>query len=352
MRPLFAKHGVHALVDGQYGSTGKGALAAWLAVKAVEDHVPFMASLYSGGPNSGHTFYDLDGGKHVLKQLPTFAVASHLLGHNVPIHLTAGAIIDPDVLFAEATRYAKLPIYVHPNAAVVYPVDKAAEHSGSVAEVAGTRSGAGAALARKVLRDPTCTWQWFVDRNRDKLPRNVKTSSVFVVPWSHHRIFMEVSQGFSLGLNQQFYPKCTSRECTVAQGISDASLPPKSVTMTYMSVRTYPIRVGNVDGHSSGDCYDDQMEIKWKDIGQQPELTTVTQRERRIFTWSWNQFDDARFANEPDWVFINFLNYCNKLDQQQILKDLKRAGSELGANFGVIGGYGPEIKDVVVHDEA
>lgn len=60
---LFEKSGVHCLVDGQFGSTGKGALAYWLAHQAREK--PFHGAIYSGGPNSGHTFYH-NGEKHVV----------------------------------------------------------------------------------------------------------------------------------------------------------------------------------------------------------------------------------------------------------------------------------------------
>jgi len=57
---------------------------------------------------------------------------------------------------------------------------------------------------------------------------------------------MEVSQGFSLGINSEFYPKVTSRECTVMQGLADARIAPSKLAKTYMAIRTYPIRVGDV----------------------------------------------------------------------------------------------------------
>ena len=113
---LFDKVGAHVIVDGQFGSTGKGVLAAWLAREAVSSGTKFDAVMTSAGPNSGHTFYHNDE-KHVLKQLPTFAVASHLMGVTVPIVLTAGAIIHPDILREEAKKYPGIPIHVHPCAA-------------------------------------------------------------------------------------------------------------------------------------------------------------------------------------------------------------------------------------------
>jgi len=119
--PLFEATGAHVLVDGQYGSTGKGVLAAWLALRAMERGIVFDTVVSNAGPNSGHTFYH-GSEKHVLKQLPTFAVASYLL-HNEDfapdVVLSAGAIIDPIQLGVEAEKYPGITIHVHPNAAVI-----------------------------------------------------------------------------------------------------------------------------------------------------------------------------------------------------------------------------------------
>lgn len=340
----FAKTGVHALVDGQFGSTGKGALAAFLAHQAIEENAKFGGVISNAGPNSGHTFYH-NGEKHVLKQLPTFAVALYLLGKTVPVYLTAGAIIDPDILIAEAMKYPNIPIYVHSCAAVITPQDKEAEHSGTVQAVAGTRSGTGAVLARKVLRDPTVIFadsealQW--------VPKNVRLYDNEGWNWTEERYFLEVSQGFSLGLNEaRFYPKTTSRECTVMQGLADARLPPQSVEMTYLSVRTYPIRVGNFEGFSSGGHYPDQRETTWEEIGQTPELTTVTQRIRRVFTFSAIQFMEAVEANCPTHVFLNFLNYLTDDKQRGILESMERMSRNASQPFDLLLGFGPEPKDV------
>lgn len=350
MNRLIEDAGVHVVCDGQYGSTGKGVLAAWLAMVANIERKDFMATVSNAGPNSGHTFYHGDM-KIVLKQLPTFAVASHLLGRTHPVFLSAGAVIDPEILRKEASEFPTLPIFVHPNAAVITPEDKQMEHSGSVAAVAGTRSGTGAALARKVLRDPTAVWAHYARYGTYpsidlKMPPNVMTGTMDDVH-PLNRIFMEISQGFSLGLNQQFYPKCTSRECTVAQGLADAGISPRRLTKVYMSIRTFPIRVGNVDGFSSGEWYDDQKEVTWEAIGQKPELTTVTQRVRRVATFSYNQFFDAIRANEPDYVFVNFLNYLTEEQQEEFLESLRRVRNDIRW-FELIKGYGPKSSDVRV----
>jgi adenylosuccinate synthase len=344
---LFERAGVHVLVDGQYGSTGKGLLADWLAGQSQVQGILFDYNITNAGPNSGHTFYDQRGEKHVLKQLPSFAVSAYLRGYPAPtVILSAGAIIDPMVLYEEANCYPNLRILVHPMAAVVTDVDRHAEHSGTVAAVAGTRSGAGAALARKVLRDPKVVWCNSGESHR--MPPNVKTE-VRHIPYLSSRTMLEISQGYSLGLNSQFYPKVTSRNCNVAQGLADADLPPRSVAKTYMAIRTYPIRVGNVDGHSSGDWYPDQREVSWDSVGVAPELTTVTKRPRRIATFSVAQFLDACAANDPDWVFVNFLNYEGQYDEH-FIGSVKGLRNGTNRRFGVIGGYGPKSDDVRVID--
>lgn len=344
MLKLFENHGAHVLVDGQYGSTGKGVLAAWLALQAKEQRHVFAGCITSAGPNSGHTFYH-EGEKHVLKQLPTFAVASSLMGVDVPIYLSAGAVINPEILRAEAMKYPRVSIVVHPNAAVITPADIEAEHSGSVAAVAGTASGTGAAIARKVLRDPKAVWGAMA---RTMMAPNIVTGVPHLSTWIRP-YFVEVSQGFSLGINQKFYPKGTSRECTVAQAIADAGIPPRHVTKAYLSLRTYPIRVGDFGGHSSGGWYADQSETSWEKLGVERELTTVTKRVRRVATFSTQQFYDAARINDPDWVFLNFLNYPRQdVDPLEAIRGIR--AERRVRDFGIIGSVGPTSEDVEIID--
>lgn len=340
---LFAPYGVHAIVDGQYGSTGKGVLAAWLAEQPGADNI--AVAITNGGPNSGHTFYH-DGEKHALKQLPTFAVKRYLMGgRSCDAHLSAGAIINPAILKVEAEKYPGLRIFVHPNAAWLTPADVGAEHSGSVAAVAGTRSGTGATLARKVLRDPTAI---IGNHPLTGMPDNIHYyTNPFAGMLNDLCAVMEVSQGFSLGINDhRFYPKVTSRECTVMQGISDARISPRLVQRTYMSIRTFPIRVGDVDGYSAGGWYEDQKEVDWEMLDQIPELTTVTQRVRRVATFSRKQFLHAALANDPDFVFVNFLNYLNLADQVSFLSNLRGMREDCHKRFEIIGGHGATSGDV------
>lgn len=342
MRDLFKHNGIHCVVDGQFGSTGKGALSAWLAEQAFNDveNFHFGGSLYSGGPNSGHTCYFGDK-QIVLKQLPTFSVYMSHYHLIIPVYLTAGAIIDRDILRKEAEEYPDIPIFVHPNAAIVTDEDRKAEEIGSIAEVAGTRSGTGWALIRKIMRKPLA-----IAKNS---LGNIATNVVLL----NHRIkpeldayFMEVSQGFSLGINSEFYPKVTSRECTVMQGLADARIPPRHLARTYMAIRTFPIRVGNIDGYSSGDWYPDQYETSWEAIGATPEITTVTKRVRRVASFSMNQFFDACYANCPDFVFVSHADYIDNGELIALTENLEFARETMGQDFEFIFGFGPKVSDI------
>jgi len=338
MTDLFAPSGLHILAGGQFGSEGKGLMASWLAHMAVIETAQFKGVITNAGPNSGHTSY-FEGRKIVLKQLPTFAVHMSLLGIHIPVYFSAGAIIDANALVAEHLTYPDIPIFVHPCAAIVSISDKEEENDpqGSIFAVAGTRSGAGAVLARKVRRDRSAIYH-------NHSPRMFPYYHTIPDP-DYYPYFMEISQGFSLGLNDpMFFPKVTSRECTFMQGMADARVAARYYKRGYLCFRTFPIRVGNVDDISSGDWYGDQEETTWKEIGVPAELTTVTKRERRVATFSWNQFNDSVAANDPTHVFINFMNYLSPEDQEAFYnrhREVRRAFS-----YQFVFGYGARVDQV------
>lgn len=305
--------GFYAVVDGQYGSTGKGLLSSVLA-----EHLPGEVDIVTSnaGPNSGHTSYYFDE-KVVLRQLPTFSVMHQLFHGEMPwTRLNAGAIIEPDCLGAEVMAYVpnRAKLSVSDNAAVVSESSKNAE-TDMVGLIGSTGKGTGAALAAKVMRDPQAVFAGAFhedDRFRpfaDEFGSSDYDTNLNGMIEDGRTVLAEVSQGFSLSLNAGgFYPFCTSRDCTVGQAMSDANVHPSYYRDCAMVVRTFPIRVAG----NSGPCYADQTELDWEALGQTPELTTVTQKVRRIFTWSKAQFADAVAANRPGVVMVNFMNYLGE----------------------------------------
>ena len=340
MTDLFANGGLHILADGQFGSCGKGALASWLAHQAWKEGVNFGAVVTNAGPNSGHTFYH-DGIKSVFKQLPVFAVQSYLLGLNIPVYFSGGAIIDPHALGQEHARVPNLKVYVNRQAAIVDEETKQSEHdTETIAASASTLSGTGTALINKISRRPesifgNSAWaEMWPDYEQESI--NPKDE----------RVFMEVSQGFSLGYHSRFYPKVTSRECTFMQGMADARIAPRYYSRGYLAFRTFPIRVGNVAEGDSGGWYPDQRETTWEELCRPPEFTTVTKRMRRVATWSWQQFDEAMNANRPTHVFLNFMNYLDESQRERFFNAHLRKMGERSERYSFIIGNGPTVEDI------
>ena len=347
LRTLATKPGVITSVDGQYGSTGKGVINGAMG-QILSNTVNMVVT--NAGPNSGHTNY-FGNQKIVLKQLPTFGVTAHLTERNWEevgmrqqpphIRLSAGAVINPSILKTEMDEYqlTKIDVSVHRNAALIdaFLID---QDQKNVSSIASTGQGVGPALLRKTCRYPDAVWgqPTAFPGKQDYKPWDIRKC----------KIYMEVSQGYSLGINSGFYPHVTSRECTVSQAMADAQLPPNLHNHTIMSVRTFPIRVGNTD-NTSGPYYPDQTEITWDEIGVEPEFTTVTGRQRRVFTWSAQQYVDALLANDPDVIFLNFCNYLPGSQVNQFVIDNVMTPYVKVLNrspIAVILGFGPKYEDL------
>ena len=338
----FKHYGAYVSVDGQFGSTGKGVINGALA-ETFGDSVDAVTS--NAGPNSGHTSYSF-GEKIVLKQLPTFGVTAHRMYATPPrIYLNAGAIIRPAVLDNEVAKHDVF-IWVNPRAAIITD-DIIAADKANVSNIASTGQGVGPALQAKLARHPSAIVWAYLDQFKAR--SNLRFVSYPLLP-NNEKIFIEVSQGFSLGLNHRFYPNVTTRECTVSQALADAVLPPTSLRKTVMTVRAHPIRVGDTE-NSSGPYYVDQDEISWSDIGVQPETTTVTGRVRRVFTWSDQQFAEALRANDPNVIFVNFLNYIGGPDSGKVNTFLQQVWNVYVDTLNrepdaILAGFGPTSSDI------
>jgi len=351
LRGWFDEPGAYVLVDGQFGSTGKGLLAGFLAEYGAGKitHVTTNA-----GPNSGHTAYMWQKNREDLKvmtqQIPVASVFLRKMGYDVDTLLNAGAVIDPAILAAECLTYgftSERVLSIHPNAALIGEKDKS-DDRGTVHLIAGTGKGVGPAQAAKIMRQhglnaiassfyqpmfparrrPDLTWDRYWD-------------------WSEDVVFVETAQGYSLGVNShRFYPNVTSRECTVMQALADARIPAQKLKKVVACYRTFPIRVGDTE-NSSGGCYEDQVETSWEELGLEPELTTVTKRRRRVFTWSRVQFRESIAANMPDLVFLNFCNYlqANMLSAlvENIIEDCILV---MGKVPDILLGTGPRSEDI------
>jgi adenylosuccinate synthase len=226
-------------------------------------------------------------------------------------------------------------------------IDQEADNSSQATLLASTRKGVGTALAEKVMRRAPLA------ADHDRLKPFIKTYNLNECMDFGDRVVVEIPQGFSLGINSGLaYPYCTSRDVTVSQGLADAAIHPSYLGESMMCVRTFPIRVGNIkDGDNqigwSGPCYPDQHETSFDHLGVEPELTTVTKRVRRIFTWSNKQFRLACSINRPTQICLNFTNYNRSVEEFINLVNSMDKAYKSPTHFGM----GPAVEEVTTDEQ-
>ena len=337
---------VEIILDGQYGSTGKGLLAGYLARA---HHPEVLACALS--PNAGHTLVLENGTKLIHKMLPLGIVSSELQS----IVLGPGSLIDLDSLWAEIQNAEqlgllspKVRIYVHQAAAVVLDRHRDAESAGGTAP-GSTRKGVGAAQIERIRRrEGENNIIGLGDKDHPIFDRIELTSTAELqrVYLDASKIQVEGCQGYGLSIYHGQYPYVTSRDVTTHSLLADCGMPYMrwSSTTVYGAFRTYPIRVANrpASGEWSGPTYPDSTETTFQAIGQPQELTTVTQLPRRIFTFSYQQAIEACVQNKVDCIFLNFAQYCTSWAE---LRDLWLRLNDL-AHVSYLG-FGPSIADVV-----
>jgi adenylosuccinate synthase len=357
-----------AVVDLQYGSTGKGQIAGTLAHHAGIDTV-----VTAWGPNAGHTFYTPDGDKHVSRMLACSAVAPSVEN----ILLGPGSVLDLGHLAMEiearSERLRGKMLVIHPQATILQPQDAIAEQA--LLRIGSTMKGTMEATVRKMRRLSDVTASQKYDVVFGSLGAAVTDAGMGIAISSclydraideAQKLMVEGAQGYSLGMHTDFYPYTTSRDVSTHQLFADCRIPwhRRNVwphTHVVGVARTYPIRVANryrgegaerEQMGTSGGFYPDQQELQWSDIGQKPELTTVTQLPRRIFSFSGQQIKEAVRVFGPQSIALTFCDYVDALP------DNKKPAGGVDAWIKAIGevafgvpvqllSYGPRPTDVV-----
>lgn len=336
------------ITDLQFGSTGKGLLAGILAQKDKPDVL-----VTAWGPNAGHTFVDGTGKKFVHSMLANGIVADSVQN----ILIGPGSVVNPRLLQVEMENAAPFlqnkQVHIHEGAAIV--TDR---HAGMESEwalhIGSTMKGTAEAMMHKMRRfpKPNANIAGFQLINTPLEGHLIDDATYQNYIGDAHRVLVEGCQGYSLSIDHGFYPYTTSRNCTVHAYLADCGIPfsPDVFTTVWGCARTYPIRVANrfKDGKMigwSGPGYHDQDEIDWADIGQEPELTTVTQLPRRIFTFSDAQFCEALYMNGVTNVFMNFMNYVPLNDHKEFMRRIDRLTLPYKATVSLYG-FGPSEDDV------
>jgi len=351
--------GASVILGGQWGSEGKGAAAAYVAHKLSQTGEFFDIATTNAGAQAGHTSVH-EGITRVVYHLPTVSLISNAITKRYTSlsYLNAGSIIDPEGLLKEIQEFDLFPkdlngnhsLVIHPNAAIIEPHHRELEKrsNSSTAAIASTQKGVGEALAEKVRRNAILANRL---PNGHPLRPYVSSIDLNIRLQAGDDVVVEVPQGFSLSLNGPFYPYTTSRNCTLQQGLADAEIHPKFFHRSMLVLRTYPIRVGNlkVGGTligTSGPCYEDQREMTWDEIGRPAEITTVTKRPRRIFTFSAHQTRAAMRATQPNYVYLTFCDYLTPPQLDTTIDIIKKEAKDLGLNPYLICQFGPTTYDV------
>lgn len=340
-------HNLDMIVDFQYGSTGKGLIAGYLAKRGDYDTVTC-----SFATNAGHTYRD--GELTVMtQQLPTGIISPTVKN----VMIGPGSLIHVATLEKEIEKYAHFlegkRLVIHPQAAVVEDYHAATEVNQGQTKMGSTAKGVGAAMIERIRRN-------VVDPNTASV-RIMRTSlAKYLVTAAQYRSLMaesesclcEGAQGFSLSLYHGAYPYVTSRDVTPWQIAADCGLPMKWASNINVvgTLRTYPIRVSNRDG-SSGPPYPDQQELSWESIGVAPELTTVTKLPRRLFSFSHQQYQEALWHCGSYWktrLFLNFANYMPPGELLPLIQQIESVNSPLNMNHAQVAwiGWGPDDSDV------
>lgn len=351
MTNIFKPGKITIVLDGGAGSSAKGLRGANIWKNFKEDHTKFANNTFM--ENAAHTITLAD--KETVHQ--TLSSITTLEDYDIQY-------VSPGAVFAEKTMLDEIALcklqdhklMIHPNASIVTKADVDYEKGAVDFEgnpklnmdsanlrIGSTLHGVGAARARRVLRRSDAVIAKQVPSLAKYLGETHKEMMANLI--SGQSGLGEIAQGYQLSLFSEFYPKTTSRNCSVSAFLDDSLLPPSVVGPVVVNYRTFPIRVNNnkyvnkktkliltwdqfnntdpadkeIISGDSGAYYGDQKELSWDEISERAgekifECTSLTKLPRRAFTFSKiNLMESLRFNNTGDDVYIsvNFMNYVD-----------------------------------------
>ena len=296
---------VDVLIGGQYGSEGKGQVAAYLAQE-------YDVLVRVGGPNAGHQAAR-ETGKYTYHSLPSGCRESEadiLIGPGATIHM-GEFFKEVEECGVDAER-----IYLDPNVMVITDADREAE-GGLKNSIGSTGRGGGSAASRRIMGR-------FNDERKAKLACDYEELEPFVKSThdrlikayaSGEKILLEGTQGALLSLYHGPYPYVTARDTNVAGCLSEAGIPPRRVDRVMMVVRFTPIRVQSPKAGNSGKLKHEtnfekiRAEAKIPEDLQVNEKTSTTKLNRRVGWFEWEQFRFACELNAPTDIILTFADY-------------------------------------------
>ena len=322
---------VDVLIGGQYGSEGKGHVAAYLAGE-------YDVLVRVGGPNAGHTVSGTSG-LYTYHHLP-----SGTKDTDAEILLGPGATLYVPSLLVEIADCGLTPdrLFIDPQAMIVS--DKDRKDEGALKDdISSTGSGSGLAAARRIFGR---------GKRTTLLARDVPELEAFVGKFPDYRgktlarlelaysqgksVLLEGTQGSGLSVFHGPYPFVTSRDTNVAGCLAEAGISPSRVRRIIMAVRSTPIRVANPEpkpsklkrlfglkaapkvGLTSGPLkHETDFDTVARRAGLDSEVlkknekTSTTKRDRRVGWFEWEQFRDACAINAPTDIALTFADYID-----------------------------------------
>jgi len=300
-----------ALVGGQYGSEGKGVIAARLAHRST-------LAVRTGGPNAGHSL-NHEGRVWKMRSVPCAWV-----NPKCKLVIGPGAVIDPEVLAAEVEALEDAGykiikrLWIDENATIISQADRHRERGGRgwqayghppiTERISSTGEGVGEARMRKIRRDDS---EWAGAGDVLEAFGVGNTLPLINTHALTGRVLLEGTQGYGLSLHHGAWPYVTSANCTAAQLASDAGLGihPDISFGALVVFRSFPIRVGGPSGPLKG-------ELTWDDISERVgahtiEHTTVTGKVRRIGEFDWDMSKEAIMVNGAIAQALTFADYID-----------------------------------------
>ena len=312
--PRSATRLVDVLVGGQYGSEGKGNIVAHIAPE-------YQYLMRVGGPNAGHkVFGDPIQTFHQLPSGTSRCDARLLIG--------PGAVLDVSKLLDEIAEFkvGKDRLSIDRHAMIITQEDIDRERA-RLGPIGSTAQGVGEATARKIndRGQVDANGKYTVtlaDNVRELKPFIQDTGSILELAYHRgEKVLLEGTQGTSLSIHHGSYPHVTSRDTTVSGCLAEAGISPTRVRKVIMVCRTYPIRVGGTSGPIGREISMEEISrrsgLPLEEI-QHTEITSTTQRPRRIAEFDWTQLRRSAVLNGPTDIALTFVDYINGENQRAL----------------------------------
>lgn len=307
------------LVGGQYGSEGKGAIAAHVASD-------YGVHVRVGSPNAGHTIY-WNGEKHVMQSIPC-----GWINPAADIVIGRGALLNMKQFMKELvhilTYYPDFlrRLHVDPEAGILderFHQEEGGVNGEMHRRIGSTGEGVGPARIARITRDPANFRQFKDVAGEYGLSSCItENTPMFIADRQDTgtNVLIEGTQGSALSLIHSYWPYCTSIDTNASGIISEVGIAPTRVNDVLMVCRTYPIRVAGNSGPMKN-------EISWEELNMrmgvaiEPEKTTVTKKVRRIAEWDDDLFKQSCLLNAPTRVALTFADYIDYDLKNTIIKE-------------------------------